>query len=44
MYKRQVSETFIWTEERSHWLVEEVAELFLAEEVEIPLILSLIHI
>jgi len=33
-----VSETFIWTEERSHWLVEEVAELFLAEEVEIPLI------
>lgn len=33
-----VSETFVWTEERSHWLVEEVAELFLAEEVEIPLV------
>ena len=34
-----VSETFVWTEERSQWLVEEVAELFLAEEFEIPLVL-----
>lgn len=34
-----ISETFVWTEERSQWLIEEVAELFLAEEIEIPAVL-----
>nr|NLD40309.1 Isoniazid-inducible protein iniA [Actinomycetales bacterium] len=33
-----VSETFVWTEERSRWLTEEVAELFLAEETQLPVI------
>src|SRR5690606_16863183 len=33
-----VSETFVWTEERSQWLVEDVADLFLAEGVDIPMI------
>lgn len=33
-----ISETFVWTEERSTWLVEEIAELFLADERELPVI------
>ena len=33
-----ISETFVWTEERSTWLTEEIGELFLAEERELPVI------
>lgn len=33
-----VSETFVWTDERSRWLSEEVADLFSRDEAEIPLI------
>jgi hypothetical protein len=33
-----VSETFVWTDERSRWLAEEVAELFSEGETDIPLI------
>jgi hypothetical protein len=33
-----VSETFVWTDERSRWLSEEVANLFSEGESEIPLI------
>lgn len=33
-----VSETFVWTDERSRWLSEEVANLFSEGETEIPLI------
>jgi hypothetical protein len=33
-----VSETFVWTDERSRWLSEEVAELFSEGEADIPLI------
>jgi hypothetical protein len=33
-----VSETFVWTEERSRWLTEEVADLFLEGAVELPTI------
>ncbi|QMU98688.1 Isoniazid-inducible protein iniA [Microbacterium esteraromaticum] len=32
-----VSETFVWTDERSRWLSEEVAELFSQDEADIPL-------
>ncbi|SJN27296.1 ISONIAZID INDUCTIBLE GENE PROTEIN INIA [Microbacterium esteraromaticum] len=32
-----VSETFVWTDERSRWLSEEVAELFSKDEAEIPI-------
>src|SRR5690606_27448322 len=31
-----VSETFVWTDERSRWLSEEVAELFSQDEADIP--------
>ncbi|WP_082914255.1 dynamin family protein [Microbacterium sp. H83] len=31
-----VAETFVWTDERSRWLSEEVAELFSQEEAELP--------
>ncbi|SDH60170.1 dynamin family protein [Microbacterium pygmaeum] len=33
-----VSETFVWTDERSRWLSEEVAELFIEGEGELPVI------
>ena len=33
-----VSETFVWTDERSRWLAEEVAELFSKDESEIPIV------
>ncbi|WP_240638642.1 dynamin family protein [Microbacterium sp. ABRD28] len=33
-----VSETFVWTDERSRWLCEEVADLFQEGETEIPLV------
>lgn len=33
-----VSETFVWTDERSRWLSEEVAELFSEGETDIPYI------
>ncbi|HET6672748.1 MAG TPA: dynamin family protein [Agromyces sp.] len=33
-----VSETFVWTDERSRWLSEEVAELFSKGESDIPVI------
>ena len=33
-----VSETFVWTDERSRWLSEEVADLFIAGESGIPAI------
>ncbi|MBS1697574.1 MAG: dynamin family protein [Actinobacteria bacterium] len=33
-----VAETFVWTDERSRWLSEEVADLFSAEESDIPAI------
>jgi hypothetical protein len=33
-----VSETFVWTNERSQWLAERVAEEFITEEAGIPLI------
>ncbi|MGW9629413.1 dynamin family protein [Agromyces sp. NPDC055520] len=33
-----VSETFVWTDERSRWLSEEVAELFSAGEAALPAI------
>ena len=33
-----VSETFVWTDERSRWLSEEVADLFIEGESEIPAI------
>ncbi len=33
-----VSETFVWTDERSRWLSEEVAELFIQGETELPVI------
>lgn len=32
-----VAETFVWTDERTRWLSEEVAELFTQGEAEIPL-------
>ena len=32
-----VSETFVWTDERSRWLAEEVAELFSQDENDIPI-------
>ncbi|MGW9627863.1 dynamin family protein [Microbacterium sp. NPDC055521] len=31
-----VSETFVWTDERSRWLSEEVAELFSQDQADIP--------
>ncbi|MGB3955948.1 MAG: dynamin family protein [Brooklawnia sp.] len=31
-----ISETFVWTDERSRWLTEEVAELFVAGETSLP--------
>lgn len=31
-----ITETFVWTDERSRWLSEEVAELFSQEEAEFP--------
>ncbi|MGI5951913.1 MAG: dynamin family protein, partial [Brooklawnia sp.] len=31
-----LSETFVWTDERSRWLTAEVADLFMAEELELP--------
>lgn len=31
-----VSETFVWTDERSRWLSEEVADLFSQDEADIP--------
>lgn len=33
-----VSETFVWTDERSRWLSEEVAELFNEGEADLPII------
>ncbi|MBS1907053.1 MAG: dynamin family protein [Actinobacteria bacterium] len=33
-----VAETFVWTDERARWLSEEVAELFSAEESDVPTI------
>ena len=33
-----ITETFVWTDERSRWLAEEVAELFSQEEAEFPAI------
>jgi len=33
-----VSETFVWTDERSRWLSEEVAELFREGQAEIPIV------
>lgn len=33
-----VSETFVWTDERSRWLSEEVAELFIEGETGLPVI------
>ena len=33
-----VSETFVWTDERSRWLSEEVADLFAEEATDLPLI------
>src|SRR5690606_39060619 len=33
-----VSETFVWTDERSRWLAEEVAELFSQDESGIPVL------
>jgi hypothetical protein len=33
-----VSETFVWTDERSRWLSEEVAELFSEGEADLPVI------
>ncbi|MEZ3159218.1 dynamin family protein [Microbacterium sp. BWT-B31] len=33
-----VSETFVWTDERSRWLAEEVAELFSEGQTELPVI------
>lgn len=33
-----VSETFVWTDERSRWLSEEVAELFIEGEGDLPVI------
>ncbi|WP_248243202.1 dynamin family protein [Microbacterium kunmingense] len=33
-----VSETFVWTDERSRWLCEEVADLFMEGETEIPMV------
>ncbi|MFD5213403.1 dynamin family protein [Microbacterium sp. NPDC058345] len=33
-----VSETFVWTDERSRWLSEEVADLFSQDESEIPVV------
>ncbi|MGX5772435.1 dynamin family protein [Microbacterium trichothecenolyticum] len=33
-----VSETFVWTDERSRWLSEEVAELFIQGETDLPVI------
>ncbi|UNK70077.1 dynamin family protein [Microbacterium sp. H1-D42] len=32
-----VSETFVWTDERSRWLAEEVAELFSQDQSDIPI-------
>lgn len=32
-----VSETFVWTDERSRWLAEEVADLFSQDQSEIPI-------
>lgn len=32
-----VTETFVWTDERSRWLAEEVADLFSQDEAEIPI-------
>ncbi|MHA7180704.1 dynamin family protein [Arthrobacter sp. MDB2-24] len=33
-----VSDTFVWTNERSRWLAEQVAELFALDEVPLPLL------
>lgn len=33
-----VSETFVWTDERSRWLTEEVAELFVEGKLDLPTI------
>ncbi|MEC5200153.1 hypothetical protein RCH21_002396 [Arthrobacter sp. PL16] len=33
-----VSDTFVWTNERSHWLAEQVAELFAVDNVPLPLL------
>ncbi|PPB49600.1 Isoniazid-inducible protein iniA [Arthrobacter pityocampae] len=33
-----VSDTFVWTSERSQWLAEQVAELFALDEVPLPLL------
>lgn len=31
-----VSETFVWTDERSRWLTEEISTLFAEEQIELP--------
>ncbi|WP_282004744.1 dynamin family protein [Propioniciclava sinopodophylli] len=31
-----VSETFVWTDERSQWLTDEIAEIFAQEQFELP--------
>lgn len=33
-----VSETFVWTDERSRWLTDEIAEIFAQEQFELPTI------
>lgn len=33
-----VSETFVWTDERSRWLAEEVADMFSRDEADIPVL------
>ena len=33
-----VSETFVWTDERSRWLTEEIGTLFAEEQIELPTI------
>lgn len=33
-----IAETFVWTDERSRWLTEEVATLFVNEKIELPAI------
>ena len=33
-----VSETFVWTDERSKWLTEEIADIFAREQFELPTI------
>ncbi|MFC4139856.1 MULTISPECIES: dynamin family protein [unclassified Microbacterium] len=33
-----ITETFVWTDERSRWLAEEVAELFSQDQTEVPVV------